>query len=482
MSLYSCPLTGPGKTKSAACVALMFCLFVFTTDLPLAAAPVAPVSNIPVAALPHTDLLGGLVRGLIGSSGGAGYIVRHTGGLSGIQNTCLLLGCQVVGGLDGTLNQLFLVNKPSPFDPVTFLMNLLLQPGVVAAEPDQQLSLLGASAGTAPWYLSDRTPVPYYGTTVWEGYVKQTPNQLIRTDDTHSTYHVAGTGIIVAIIDTGVDPDHPVLKPSLLPGYDFTRNQNDGSEMGDVGQSTVGVLDGSEPAQVNDSSIAVVNQSTVGVLDGSAYAAFGHGTMTAGIVHLVAPQAKILPLKAFSADGTGYKSDILRAIYYAVGNGARVISMSFSFPTYSPEMARAVNFAAATGVISVASAGNDGQQVNVYPAALPNVIDVASTGNQDIPSTFSNYGAPPVWISAPGEAVMTTYPWGTYAAGWGTSFSAPFTSGTAALLLNVYPLCNQHCAAYSVSKSQPIDDSQYGYGRLDTFKAIQSLKSSLGLF
>src|SRR5262249_8501866 len=151
----------------------------------------------------------------------------------------------------------------------------------------------------------------------------------------------------------------------------------------------------------------------------------------------------ILPLKAFNADGTGYKSDILRAIYYAVANGARVISMSFSFATYSPEMARAVNFAATAGVISVASAGNDGQQVKVYPAALPNVIDVASTGNLDIPSTFSNYGAPPVWISAPGEAVMTTYPWGTYAAGWGTSFSAPFTSGAAALLLNVYPLCNQ---------------------------------------
>jgi len=77
-------------------------------------------------------------------------------------------------------------------------------------------------------------------------------------------------------------------------------------------------------------------------------------------------------------------------------------------------------------------------KATVYPAALKNVIDVASTSNTDLPSTFSNYGAPPVWLAAPGEGVMTTYPFGTYAAGWGTSFSAPLVAGTTAMMISTY--------------------------------------------
>ncbi len=184
-----------------------------------------------------------------------------------------------------------------------------------------------ASASSTPAYLSDTAPFSYYGTTVWHGYVFQPANTLIRTSTTQSAFSTAGSGVIVADIDTGVDPNHPVLKSSLLAGYDFTRNQSGGSEMSDVSQSTVAVLDGDgvQTAQVSQSTVAVLDQSTVAVLDGNPeYAAFGHGTMTAGIIHMVAPQAKILPLKAFQADGSGYNSDILRAIYYAVGHGAKV--------------------------------------------------------------------------------------------------------------------------------------------------------------
>src|SRR6266851_4561954 len=297
---------------------------------------------------------------------------------------------------------------------------------------------------------------------------------------------------VTHLIDTGVDITHPVLKNSLVTGYDFTRGQSGGSEDADVTQSTVAVLDNRQPAKVSQSTVAVLDQSSVAVLDGPQYAAFGHGTMVSGIVHLVAPQAKIMPLKSFHADGTGYNSDILNAIYYAVNHGARVINMSFNYSNSSQELANAVNYANSMGVVCVAAAGNDGQQVTVYPAALKNVIDVAATGNSDIRSTFSNYGAPPVWLTAPGEGIMTTYPFGTWAAGWGTSFSAPLVSGTTALLISTSPTSlslksvlqgggAKTQAGSALSHAQPISDPQMGYGRLDTYQAMQAWRKAMGL-
>jgi len=334
--------------------------------------------------------------------------------------------------------------------------------------------------------------------------VYQPGNRLIQTDSAHAIYKVAGSGVTVAVIDTGVDPNHPVLKNSLVAGYDFTRNQSGGSEMSDVSQSTVAVLDSSGTAQVSQSTVAVLDQSTVAVLDGKAqYAAFGHGTMVAGIVHLVAPQASIMPLKSFYADGTGYNSDILRAIYYATNHGAKVINMSFNYTSYSPELDKAVSYATQNGVVCVAAAGNSGLKATVYPAALKNVIDVASTSNTDRPSTFSNYGAPPVWLAAPGEGVMTTYPFGTYAAGWGTSFSAPLVAGTTAMMISTYGAqvstgsslsllgislslgatapSSKSQAANALSHAQWISAPQLGYGRLDTYQAEQAWRSNLGL-
>src|SRR5437868_9644786 len=149
------------------------------------------------------------------------------------------------------------------------------------------------------------------------------------------------------------------------------------STAGVVDQSTAGVIDGStQPANLNQSTAGVIDQSTAGVIDQQQYSAFGHGTMTAGIVHLVAPNAQLMPLKAFGADGTGYASDVLRAIYYAVSQGAKVISMSFEFSGPSVELATAISYATTQSVICVASAGNDGSMTVVYPPGLPNVIDV----------------------------------------------------------------------------------------------------------
>jgi subtilisin family serine protease len=463
------------RAKAGVCVTLILALFTVCVQPTFAIAPPPPKTN--------AQLLGGLLGGGGGLLATNRYIVRDTKGLLGLNLTCLLFGCKVLEGIGDPDGQLFVVTTSGLLSPVIVITQLLSGAGITNVEQDQAVGTQGTTIGATPQYLNDRTPVSYYGSTVWEGYLLQTPNQIVRTTTTQSTYGVDGTSVTVALIDTGVDPNNTILKSRLVYGYDFTRNQSGGSEMGDINQSTVGVVDGSaQPAQLNQSTVGVVDQSTVGVVDQNQYSAFGHGTMTAGIVHLVAPNAKLMPLKAFNANGLGYASDVLRAIYYAVNHGAKVISMSFDFTSYSQELATAINYATMRGVICVASAGNDGQIATVYPASLPNVIDVASTSNTNMPSAFSNYGAPPVWLSAPGEAVMTTYPFNTYAVGWGTSFSAPLVSGTVALMADVDSLyLTKQQAAKALSNAQQIGYSQYGYGVLDTYQAIKAWRNALGL-
>jgi subtilisin family serine protease len=407
------------------------------------------------------------------------FIVRNDSGLPAMQATCVMAGCNVVRGLDGSLGQLFLVTTADSTNPNLFLPLLLSQPGVSNVELDVLNVFSGPPASsTVPSVLWDSAPVSYFGTNVWHGFLNQPAAQIIRLADTQTTFNVSGSGI-VAVIDTGVDPNHPVLKNVLVPGYDFTRNQDGmADEKGDVNQSTAAVVDGAQPVMVNQSTAAVVDQSTAAVVDNPQYAAFGHGTMTAGIIHLVAPKAFIMPLKAFRADGTGYLSDILRAIHRGVQNNAKILSMSFSMSSYSRELERAVNYANGNGVICVASVGNDGQNVLVYPAAFAGrVMGVASTNNNDQRSTFSNYGQGLVWVAAPGEGIMTTYPWGTYAAGSGTSFSAPFVAGTAALLLDIQSSLSPSQAAQAVAHAKWISPD-LGNGRLDTYQAVLAQRNA----
>ena len=412
-------------------------------------------------------------------------IVRTTLGLQGLEAFCnvpLLPICTVVEGLDGTLNQLFLVT--TPLDVTTFLNLLGSTVGIVDAEADQLLSLNSLNhVTTPPPGLSDTTPVNYYGSTVWDGYVNQPAAQIVGVSQAQSTFQVTGRGI-VADIDTGVDPNHPVLQPVLLinqstgcSGYDFTRNQPCGSVMTDF--TGTPPSSSTNVAQVNQSTAAVLDQSTAAVLDCNQqtpcqYAAFGHGTMVMGIIHLVAPQAQLLPLKAFSSDGTGDLSNILHAVYYGVQNGANVINMSFDMTSNSLEFSKAMDYANQNGVICAASAGNDGMEEIVYPAAYQNdVMGVASTSNTDTVSSFSNYGNAIVWVAAPGEAIISTYPFGTYAAGWGTSFSAPFVSGAAALLRNRRTNINESRAAAAVAHAVYIGRDM-GHGRLDLIRALQA--------
>ena len=417
---------------------------------------------------------------LVGSAEAAGtrVIVRVTGGLPVINSICSLVGCTVNYGLGAPDGQVFLVTSSTSVSSAIFLSTLRLQLGVAGAELDLKGQIQAATA--TPPALYDRTPVNYFGTPAWQGYVNQPASQIVGLATTQSQFGVYGAGI-VAVIDTGIDPSHPVLTGVLLPGYDFTRNRDSADETTDVQQSTVAVVDGVQPGWVNQSTVAVVDQSTVAVVDTSQYSAFGHGTMVAGIVHLVAPEAWILPLKAFGPDGSGYMSDVIRAIYRAVNANARVLNMSFSFSTASKELSSALRHANRQNVICVGAAGNDGQQVAVYPASYTDwVMGVASTTNSDTRSTFSNYGQPQVWIAAPGEAIVTTYPWKTYAAAWGTSFSVPFVSGAAALLLDVSSSADEADAARALAHAQPIT-SDLGNGRLDLNQAIAAWRQALGM-
>ena len=401
-------------------------------------------------------------------------IVRDSLGLPGINLTCLLTGCTVVTGLGDPNGQLFVVTFPPFLNPVFAILRLNLQTGILSVELDQVVKQQEAYSTGTPSYLTDKTPVSYYGTTVWHGYVAQPGNQLVRTDQTHSAFNAAGAGVTVAVIDTGVDVNHPVLKGVLVNGYDFTRNTPGGNE--DVDVTANSNQSQATAATLQQRTVAVLDQRSVAVLDGGPYSDFGHGTMTAGLVHLVAPQAKIMPLKVFTANGAANNSDILRAIYYAVKNGAQVMNMSFNYTSSSAELARAIQYANSRGVISVASAGNDGQETVVYPGGLLGVIDVASTSDNDIQSTFTNYGAPPVFIAAPGEGIETTYPWGTYAAGWGTSFSTPLVAGTAAVMMGGNSNCPNWSVPIGLADAQYIGNPDMGFGRLDTYQAVQACK------
>lgn len=371
---------------------------------------------------------------------------------------------------------------------------------VVSFEPEQRAALPELSSLTQPVLtqsstsildgLPGRTLVSFFGSTVPSNYTAQTATSIIRLGDARTATNLTGSGV-VAIIDTGADPNHPALVGVLVPGYDFTRNQAGSSELLDLNptvaaqlqQSSTSILDAQNTLLLNTSALAILNQSSTSILDqsstsilDSSLAEFGHGTMTAGIVHLVAPTAKIMPLKAFRADGSSNLSDIIRAIYYAADNGANVISMSFSIAQPSPGLQAAVQYALSKNVILVAASGNDGLKTLVYPASYNSVIGVGSSTNTDLRSVFSNYGSGVVIFAAPGEGVVTTYPGANYAAGWGTSFSTPMLAGSASLVLQVRPTAKPGDVLNALSKTKQISDM--GYGRIDLYLSLTNLVSS----
>ena len=216
--------------------------------------------------------------------------------------------------------------------------------------------------------------------------------------------HGSGS-VVVAVVDTGIDPTQPDLQGTLLPGVDL----------------------------VNGTASATDDE--------------GHGTAVAGVIAArtnnqigqagICWSCTILPLKALNAQGIGDDASIAAAIVRATDAGARIINLSLGGPDGSDALAAAVSYALERGVLVIAAAGNSGTSAPFYPAAYPGVISVAGADTANKLYPWSNYG-PWVTLAAPGCNVAPMLS-GGYGAFCGTSSAAPVVSGIAALALAADP-------------------------------------------
>ncbi len=370
-----------------------------------------------------------------------------------------------------------------PLDDDNFEDNVAGDRDVISVEKNEELFAPEVKSGsTSPSEdslqkaLLGRRIVNYYGANAWQGYTEQPAASQIGLRQAQLKSRT-GAGI-VAVIDTGVDASHPALTGSLVSGYDFTADTAgvptewsavDAGVKSALTQSTTAFIDNSTSAvPLNHYSYAALTQSTTAFIDtGKLPQAFGHGTMVASLVRLVAPAAKIMPLKAFQADGSSNTFDLIRAIYYAADNGASIINMSFNMKENSFELERSIRYAAARKVVLVASAGNDGNEIMVYPAAYPQVKGIASLDEFSVRSGFSNYGPLLVTLAAPGEGLIVAYPGGNYASAWGTSFSTPLVAGAISLLKQVNPIWTvTQIEAELTRRARPANSYGVGAGML----------------
>ena len=244
-----------------------------------------------------------------------------------------------------------------------------------------------------------------------------------------------GASIVIAVIDSGIDLDHPDLVDRLWTNTgEVPANGLDDDGNGYI-DDVVGwdmIDDDSQPEGVHPHGTAVAGVAVASV----------NGVGVAG----VAPRATVMALRACATINCPYSS-VAEAIGYATDNGADVINLSLGGSGYSQVLADAVGYANDAGVIVIAAAGNSGEDIDVdpyYPASLdyPNIISVAATDRTDslavFPSGGSSLGPTSVDLAAPGSDILTTTidGWGSW---YGTSFSAPLVAGASALILDLVP-------------------------------------------
>ncbi|MBN1637822.1 MAG: S8 family serine peptidase [Ignavibacteriales bacterium] len=306
------------------------------------------------------------------------------------------------------------------------------------------------------------------------------------------------SNIIIVIIDTGIDYEHPDLKNNLYINKLEDLNNNgilDAFDLNGVDDDGNGFIDDVCGWDFTDRHGFPFDSVSGDYLDwdNNPYDDHGHGTYVAGIVGAefnnrigisgLAPHCKIMNLRAFDPEGSGEEDDVASAILYAVEVGAKVINMSFGDNSFSFVMKDIIEYAHSKGVTLIASAGNSNSNQPHYPSGYNQVISVGSSSEYDSRASFSNYGST-LDLLAPGTNILSTQKGNRYTTGQGTSASAPFVSATAGLLLSIVPtLTNEEIKQIIKTNADDIGipgwDENSGSGILNVYKAITSIVPSI---
>ena len=255
------------------------------------------------------------------------------------------------------------------------------------------------------------------------------------------------SGVVIAVIDSGADWNHPDLAPKLVPGWNFvTGTSNTQDSGGDSGHGTA-----------VSGSVAAATSNGVGV------SGVGWATM-------------VMPLEVMDSSGSSSYSNLVSAINYAADHGARLINVSLCGSSNSSALQSAIDYAWNKGTVIFAAAGNGASSNLTYPAAANNVVAVSATDVNGTFASFSNYGS---WIdiSAPGSNILTTMNGSSYGAWSGTSFSSPIAAGVAALVLSLKPGMSNAALVNLLEQNAddlgvPGFDQYYGYGQVNAYKAV----------
>ncbi len=302
--------------------------------------------------------------------------------------------------------------------------------------------------------------------------------------------------VLLAIIDTGIDYDHPELKNKIFinAGEVGIDNQGRDKQSNNIDDDGNGFIDDYQGWDFTD-RVGFPFDSTGGDYlnwDNNPIDENGHGTYIAGIagaesnnisgVSGTAPNIKMLNLRAFDPSGYGEEDDVAAAILYAVQSGAKVINMSFGDNSFSFVLKDVIQFAYSQNIVLVGSAGNSGSPNPHYPSGYSEVIAIGNSTQEDFVSSSSNYGST-IDLVAPGTLILTTDRNNNYAVISGTSASAPFVSAAAGLILSLQNFTNEEVKQILKSTSDDIDspgwDLKSGAGRLNLFKAVSVIAPSI---